>query len=31
MFSLLTLFLSIVAIFGFIEWRAILKKDKAVA
>ncbi|WP_100342744.1 nicotinamide riboside transporter PnuC [Mucilaginibacter auburnensis] len=29
MFSVLTLFLFIVAIFGFIEWRGILKKDKA--
>ena len=29
MFSVLTLFLFVVAIFGFIEWRSILKKDKA--
>jgi len=29
MFSALTLFLFIVAIFGYFDWRAILKKDKA--
>ncbi len=29
MFSVLTLFLIIVAIFGFIEWRAVVKKDSA--
>ncbi len=29
MFSVLTLFLFVVAIFGFFEWRSILKKDKA--